>query len=125
MSGSAAHPARVVVIGSYAIALVMDVDRLPQEGETLLGRDFRQTYGGKGSDMAVQAARLGAEVHFIGRVGNDGYGREFASLLAAEGIHAEHLQADNERPTGVGFIIKTAAGANMITVDMGANELLS
>jgi ribokinase len=116
--------ARIAVIGSYAIALVMDVDRLPHEGETLLASNFRQTYGGKGSDMAVQAARLGAEVHFIGRVGDDDFGREFASLLAREQIHAEHLYVTSGRSTGAGFIIKNPFGANMITVDMGANQLL-
>lgn len=116
--------ARVAVIGSYAIALVMDVDRLPHEGETLLARNFRHTYGGKGSDMAVQAARLGAAVHFVGCVGDDDYGRDFAALLAAEGIEAARLRRSSDRATGAGFIIKTPAGANIITVDMGANELL-
>jgi ribokinase len=125
MEQAARARARIAVIGSYAIALVMDVDRLPHEGETLLARNFRHTYGGKGSDMAVQAARLGTEVHFVGCVGDDDYGRDFASLLSREGIHAEHLQRRGERATGAGFIIKTPAGANIITVDMGANELLS
>jgi len=116
--------ARIAIIGSYAIALVMDVDRLPREGETLLARNFRQTHGGKGSNMAVQAARLGAEVSFVGCVGDDDYGRDFAALLAREGIGADHLRACAERATGAGFIITAASGANMITVDMGANELL-
>jgi ribokinase len=120
-----AHPApSIAVIGSYAIALVMDVDRLPREGETLLATNFRQTYGGKGSDMAVQAARLGADVHFIGRVGDDDFGRDFAALLQREGIHDDHLRVTPERATGAGFIIKNPAGANIITVDMGANQLL-
>ena len=118
------HPApRIAVIGSYAIALVMDVDRWPHEGETILATNFRQTYGGKGSDMAVQAARLGAEVHFIGRIGDDDFGRDFSALLAREGIHRDHLRVTPERATGAGFIIKNPAGANMITVDMGANQL--
>jgi ribokinase len=63
--------ARVGVIGSYAKALVMTADRIPVAGETLVGRDYRQTFGGKGSDMAVQAARLGASVAFVGVVGED------------------------------------------------------
>jgi ribokinase len=57
-------------------------------------------------------------------VGDDDFGREFASLLGRERIHAEHLRVTSERPTGAGFIIKNPAGANMITVDMGANQLL-
>ena len=118
------HAPKIVVIGSYAIALVMDVERLPCEGETLLARDFRQTYGGKGSNMAVQAARLGAEVHFVGRVGGDDFGRDFAALLAREGIGADHLRITSGQATGAGFIIKSRSGSNMITVDMGANQAL-
>lgn len=115
--------ARVCVVGSYAKALVMTADRIPAPGETLLGRDYRQTFGGKGSDMAVQAARLGAEVSYIGVVGDDLFGREFVSLMEREGVQVDGLRTTNQRPTGVGFIIKDEAGANVIVVDMGANEL--
>ena len=55
----------VCIIGSYLKALVMTTDRIPVAGETLTGRDYRGTYGGKGSDMAVQSARLGAKTSFI------------------------------------------------------------
>ena len=72
---------KVCVIASYAKALVMTTDRIPLAGETLMGRDYRGTYGGKGSDMAVQAARLGAEVTYIGVVGNDPFGQEFMELM--------------------------------------------
>lgn len=61
----------VFILGSYAKALVMTTDRIPLAGETLIGYDFRQTWGGKGSDMAVQAVRLGAEVAYAGVVGDD------------------------------------------------------
>jgi ribokinase len=59
----------VDILGSYATALVVTAARIPTVGETLMGWDFRQTYGGKGSDMAVQAARLGATVAYEGVVG--------------------------------------------------------
>ena len=124
MESATLRAPKIVVIGSYAIALVMDVERLPHEGETVLAYDFRKTYGGKGSNMAVQAARLGAEVHFVGRVGDDDFGRDFAALLAREGIRADHLRTTPGRATGAGFIIKSRSGANMITVDMGANQAL-
>ena len=65
---------RIIVIGSYLVALVMDTYRIPQQGETLLARNFRQTNGGKGSNQAVQAARLSAHTRFIGFVGNDSFG---------------------------------------------------
>lgn len=117
------RPARVCVLGSYAEALVLTADRIPQPGETLVGRDYRQTYGGKGSDMAVQAARLGADVAYVGVVGDDAFGRGFADLMRAEGVDTAHLRVTDERPTGVGMIIKDVRARNVIVVDMGANEL--
>ena len=77
---------KICVIGSYAKALVMTADRIPLLGETLIGYDYRETYGGKGSDMAVQAARLGADVGYIGVVGNDTFGHEFLNLMKQEGV---------------------------------------
>jgi len=117
--------ARVCVIGSYAKALVMTTDRIPVAGETLIGRDYRETFGGKGSDMAVQAARLGARVSYIGVVGDDSFGHEFGELMRTEGIDDAGLRTSSERPTGLGLIVKDVGGANVIVVDMGANELLS
>ncbi|MDY7103076.1 MAG: ribokinase [Actinomycetota bacterium] len=112
---------KICVIGSYAKALVMTTDRIPQAGETLVGRDYRETYGGKGSDMAVQAARLGADVGFVGVVGEDAFGRELVALLADEGVSTGGVRLTPEHPTGVGFIVKDVAGRNVIVVDMGAN----
>jgi ribokinase len=117
--------ARVGVLGSYARALVLTADRIPQPGETLVGTDYRETWGGKGSDMAVQAARLGAEVTYVGVVGDDAFGRGFRELMDVEGVGTAHLRVTAERPTGVGMIIKDAAARNVIVVDMGANELFS
>ena len=115
---------RVGVIGSYAKALVMTADRIPVAGETLVGRHYRQTFGGKGSDMAVQAARLGASVVFVGVVGDDAFGEEFAALMRDEGVDVSHLRVSDHLPTGVGFIVKDEQGTNVIVVDMGANQLL-
>lgn len=114
---------RVGVLGSYARALVLTADRIPQPGETLVGTDYRETWGGKGSDMAVQAARLGAQVTYVGVVGDDAFGRGFRELMGVEGVDTTHLRVTAERPTGVGMIIKDAAARNVIVVDMGANEL--
>ncbi len=98
--------ASIVIIGSYLVALVMDVDRIPTTGETLLARNFREAFGGKGSDMAVQAARLGAPVDFVGCVGDDDFGRAFTKLMEDEGVNIDHLRASSELATGAGFIIK-------------------
>lgn len=116
---------KVCIIGSYAKALVMTAKRIPLVGETLLGEDYRETFGGKGSDMAVQAARLGADVSYIGVVGNDAFGHEFIELMKSEGIILEGIRETDELPTGVGFIIKDTNARNVIVVDMGANQLFS
>lgn len=116
---------KIGIIGSYAKALVMTADRIPQPGETLIGRDYRETYGGKGSDMAVQAARLDAEVTYVGVVGNDNFGREFKQLLKDEYIDDSLVRTTDSQPTGVGLIVKDDDARNVIVVDMGANKEFS
>jgi ribokinase len=125
MTDEANGQPEIVLIGSYLVALVMDVDRIPLRGETLLARNFREAYGGKGSDMAVQAARLGTPVRFVGCVGDDDFGRAFVKLMRDEGVNVGLLQQRGDLATGAGFIIKSGDGANIITVDIGANQLFS
>ena len=115
----------VVVVGSYLVALVIEVERFPAVGETVHGHGYFETHGGKGSNMAVQAARLGARTSFVGRVGDDARGRAFADLLATEGVATEHLQVQADSATGVGFILLGAAGQNMIAIDSGPNAHFS
>ena len=115
----------VFILGSYAKALVMTTDRIPLAGETLIGHDFRQTWGGKGSDMAVQAARLGAEVAYAGVVGDDAFGHEFVSLMQQEGVDITALTLTTALPTGAGLIVKDSEARNIIVVDMGANKLFT
>ncbi|UTJ48379.1 ribokinase [Atlantibacter subterranea] len=115
----------IFILGSYAKALVMTADRIPMAGETLIGTDFRQTWGGKGSDMAVQAARLGANVAYAGVVGDDTFGHEFVTLMRDEGVNIDALTLTPELPTGAGLIIKDNQARNVIVVDMGANKLFS
>ena len=116
---------KIVLIGSYLVALVMDVDRIPIKGQTVLARNFREAYGGKGSDMAVQAARLGTPVEFVGCIGDDDFGRAFLKLMHEEGVTTDLVQQRSELATGAGFIIKSSDGYNIITVDIGANQLFS
>lgn len=115
----------VFILGSYAKALVMTAERIPLAGETLIGDDFRQTWGGKGSDMAVQAARLGADVAYAGVVGDDTFGHEFISLMKQENVDIQALTLTRELPTGAGLIIKDKDARNIIVVDMGANKLFT
>jgi len=115
---------RVTVIGSYIVALVMDMDRLPVEGETVVGRDFHTTFGGKGSNAAVCAARLGAETYFVGKVGRDTFAVEFVAMLEREGVREKVLYSE-ELSTGVGIILFNSIGTNLIAIDPGANGQLS
>lgn len=115
----------IFVLGSYAKALVLTTDRIPTKGETLIGSNYRETWGGKGSDIAVQAARLGAKVFYSGVVGNDAYGKEFQKLMNSEHIDLSGLDVADNISTGVGMIIKDKNANNIIVVNMGANELFS
>lgn len=117
--------ARVLVVGSYATGLVMETERLPQKGETRIGWGFRAVHGGKGSNQAVQAARLGAQVDLLVCVGRDAYGDKLVALMREEDVSLSGVSRHAELPTGVGFIIVDRAGHNLITVDLGANRALT
>ena len=116
---------RVTIIGSYIVALVMDMDRLPIAGETVVGRDFHTTFGGKGSNAAVAAARLGADSWFLGKIGRDAFGAEFVAMLEREGVQREKVLYSKNLPTGVGIILFNSAGTNLIAIDPGANNQLA
>lgn len=116
---------RIVVVGSYAVGLVMRTEVIPGAGETVLGRDFRAMDGGKGSNQAVACARLGAHTIFVATVGDDAYGTDGISMLALNGVDTRFVRRSPGAATGVGFIIVDDAGENAIAVDLGANTLLS
>ncbi len=117
---------RVVVVGSTNIDLVVTVPHLPNPGETVLGGDVRQVAGGKGANQAVAAARLGADVVFIGRVGDDDYGRQTLLNLQAEGIDTQNLRVTAGVASGVALIsVQGETGENSIVVAPGANARLT
>lgn len=120
-----AQHVRVTVVGSFAVGLTLRVPRFPSVGETLIGTDFDMGPGGKGSNQAVGAARLGAESHLVGMIGIDLFGDIGVDLYSSEGVHTEHLRRVPARNTGVGFITLNAQGENQIVLDPGANSLLS
>lgn len=107
------------------MGLTLRAERFPVRGETLLGHDFDMGPGGKGSNQAVQAARLGADVEFVARLGQDNFGAIGAALYASEGVGTTFLLHTPERNTGVGFIVLDAHGDNFIILDPGANALFS
>ncbi len=119
MHGDANAP-RITVMGSFAADLAFRTDRLPAWGETFMGSAFRLGPGGKGSNQAVAAARAGAEVSFIGKVGNDPFAELARSTYRQEHIDARYLLT-SENPTGAAAIIIDArSGENSIIVVPGA-----
>jgi ribokinase len=113
----------IAVVGSVNRDLVATTDSLPAPGETVLGAHF-ETAGGKGANQAVAAARLGAEVAFVGRVGDDEAGRMLAAAFRVEGVSAELLTVTDQAPTGLAVITVDGSGENTIVVSPGANDLV-
>src|SRR5437763_2437350 len=115
----------VCVVGSCNIGLTFRAPRLPRPGERLAGRDFLLGFGGKGANQAVTAARMGARVTLVGRVGGDVFGGQTLRHLRAQGIDTAHVRTDPDRPTGVASIIVDDQAQNCILVVAGANAALS
>lgn len=116
---------KIVVIGSSNTDMVLKTARFPKPGETILGGDFFVFQGGKGANQAVAAARLGGDVSFICKVGNDPFGNSAIEHYAHQGIDVSNILKDAEAPTGVAVITINAEGENSIIVASGANALLS
>jgi ribokinase len=112
---------RITVVGSANIDLVARCERLPRPGETLSGATFERIAGGKGANQAVAAARLGAEVRFVGRVGQDDL---VLRSLEAEGVDISGVVRDHGE-SGVALILVEAGGENVIVVAPGANGRLA
>jgi len=115
---------KITVIGSANIDLVIQADRFPQPGETMLGNAFNQFMGGKGANQAVAASRLGADVTFIGCVGDDLYGENVKANLQKEKVNIEHVVTVQDTTTGLANIL-VAENDNVITVIPGANYRLT
>ncbi len=115
---------KIVVIGSSNTDMVLKTARFPKPGETILGGDFFVFQGGKGANQAVAAARLGGNVSFICKVGNDAFGNSAIVHYHNEGIDVNGIFKDDDAPTGVAVITINAEGENSIIVASGANALL-
>jgi ribokinase len=111
----------ITVVGSANIDLTFRAAKLPRPGETVFGTSFDRGFGGKGANQAVAAARLGAAVSFVGRVGADEFGRAMRDQLVREGVDVLHLLDDPDRPTGTAVILVDDAGENAIVGVPGAN----
>lgn len=115
----------IVVVGSLNMDLVVRAPRHPQPGETILGDQFGTFPGGKGANQAVAAARLGAAVTMIGRVGEDAFGDALVQSLVDNHVDTSHILRCVEAATGVALITLDAAGQNTIVVAPGANTQLT
>lgn len=116
---------KIVVLGSCNTDLVIKTDHLPKPGETVLGGDFITNQGGKGANQAVSVSRLGGNVLFISKVGNDSFGKKTLQSLEQEQIDTRFCFTTNEAPTGIAMISVDKRGENSIIVASGANSLLT
>jgi ribokinase len=113
---------RVLVVGSANIDYSVCVEEFPTPGETRLGESLHVRPGGKGLNQAVAAARLGADVYFVGSVGNDADGQLLVRTLQNEGVDTTHLAIDDHERTGHASIYVVPSGQNSIVVAPGANS---
>jgi len=117
---------RVVIVGSSNTDLTIQCPVLPGRGETVLGSDLYQAGGGKGANQAVAAARAGAQVAFVGAVGDDDFGRAAVESLAGEGIDVKRVRTMRGVASGVALIfVERKTGENLIGVAAGANGALT
>jgi len=116
---------KILSIGSYNVGLTCRTGRIPAWGETLIGSGFSESYGGKGSNQAVAAAKLGGDVTFAGRLGEDKYGDDGLAMMNKAGVDTSYVIRTNEKTTGVGIILINDENNNCIIVDPGANNELT
>lgn len=105
--------------------MVVKTSHIPQPGETVLGGTFFMNPGGKGANQAIAVARLGGEGAFIGKIGNDVFGKRSSQLFDEEGVDTKGMLLDQDTPSGIALITVDNEGENSIVVAPGANALLS
>ena len=111
----------ILVIGSINMDLIINVDKMPKKGQTILGENFNQIPGGKGANQAVAVARLGGNVAMIGKVGQDNLGNKLIQSMNNDGVDTSFIKSEKDIPTGVALITVDRSGENSIVVAPGAN----
>src|SRR5512138_1422600 len=111
----------ILVFGSLNADLVVRAPRFPHPGETISGQDLQIIPGGKGANQAVAAARQGASVTMVGRVGSDGFGPLLIENLIRNQVSTSHVQVDPQAATGTAIIVLDANGQNSIVLSPGGN----
>ncbi len=114
----------ILVLGSSNIDFILTLPRFHHPGETIQAHRFSTAFGGKGANQAVAAKRLGAEVIFVTKLGNDFYGKSYRYYLNQQGIPKKYLLMDKKTSTGIAFIELDSKGENRIAVFGGANHHL-
>ena len=112
---------RILIIGSMNMDITIFSERIPEQGETISGQDFLLSTGGKGANQAVAAARMGADVTFVGCIGNDMFGDKLIDVLNADGVNTSFIRKIPGIATGVA-VITVCEGDNRIILYGGANE---
>lgn len=115
----------ITVVGSLNMDLFIDVAQLPAPGETIVGKNFRRSPGGKGANQASAIARLGHPVAMIGAIGRDAFGEELIETLARQGVRFDAIARRDGVATGTALIVLDAAGQNQIVIAAGANGTLA
>ena len=117
---------KVIVVGSSNTDLVFETPKFPMDGETIIGGDFKVISGGKGANQAVAAARAGADVIFLTKVGNDEFGSNAIDAYELEGIDISFIEKQKGVSTGTAMImVNQTSGENAIIVAPGANDYLN
>jgi len=116
---------KIVIVGSANMDMVIKTDRLPSKGETVLGGNFVTAPGGKGANQAVAAAKLGAQVTFVARLGTDIFGDKLINSFDKVDIDTRFIVRDTNHPSGIALIFVDSNGDNMIAVAPGANDRLA
>lgn len=118
-------PAHIVVVGSLNMDLVVEAPRIPAPGETVLGSNLQTFPGGKGANQAVAAARAGAHVALVGRLGDDVFAGQLRDSLRGDGVDVDYVRETAATATGVALIVVDQSGQNSIVVASGANMHLT
>lgn len=116
---------KILVLGNSNVDFVFRIPRFHHPGETILAESLVTFFGGKGANQAITAKRLGKNVHFITKVGNDLYGKSYRHYLIENGLDQKLILEDKKLPTGMAVIELTPKGENRIIAFLGANASLS
>ncbi len=122
---NAIETGKLVVLGSINADHILNIEHFPHPGETVIGKQYKVAFGGKGANQAVAAGRSGADIAFIACVGADDIGERIRKQLATDRIDTQPIEAIANSTTGVALIFVNAEGENVIGIDAGANAAVT